>query len=506
MLRSGLLTPGLSLELTVLIGYLSSPLRKARLVFLLSVLTVAASLMPQMASAEGKYAAFVYDANKGDVLFERNADSLRYPASLTKMMTLYLLFDALDAGKVDLSTPLRVSSRAAAMPPSKLYLKAGSTIRVKDAILALITKSANDVAVTVAENLAGSESAFAKQMTSKARSIGMTRTTFANASGLPNPRQRTTARDMARLGLSLRTEHPRDFNYFSTRSFSYKGVSYGNHNRLLGRVGGVNGIKTGYIRASGFNLVTNVEKDNRHLVAVVLGGKSGRSRDQHMASLINRYIKKASPKDRRNKVEPLLVASTGQPVSNPTEHPLPLAVPPSIEKAQAEVLAAFAPIPPIRPEAERALVAALPTLDKTHAVKAASQSGPVVVIASLAGNPLVEEGSNAPVEIDHSRTTKSIAPAAVEQPAEIAETAPEDSNWKIQISATDDLSAAKEMLVEASQEGKAVLASKTPYTEPVQKGSSTLYRVRFAGFEDQDTARQACDFLKRKKYKCIYLN
>src|SRR5690606_20380488 len=234
------------------------------------------------------------DAKTGKVLYESSADEKRYPASLTKMMTLYLTFDALSSGRISKNTSIPVSAHAASEPPSKLGLKPGQTITVDQAIKALVTKSANDAATALGEFLGGSEANFAKLMTAKARQLGMKSTVFRNAHGLPDPRQYTTARDMARLGVALREHHGRYYDYFSTRSFTYKGRRYGNHNRLLGRVEGVDGIKTGYIRASGFNLVTSVKTGGRSIVAVVMGGRTGRSRDEHMAELISRYLPKAS--------------------------------------------------------------------------------------------------------------------------------------------------------------------------------------------------------------------
>ncbi len=223
-----------------------------------------------------------------------NADALRHPASLTKIMTLYLLFERLDAGKIKLDTPLKVSEHAAEQAPTKLGLKPGQTIAVEDAIKAVVTKSANDAAVTIAENLGGDEDEFAKLMTQKARALGMSRTTYVNASGLPDDDQITTARDQALLGRAIQERFPRYYRYFSTEQFVYHGSAMRNHNHLLGVVGGVDGIKTGYTRASGFNLVTSVHRDGRYIVAVVLGGRSAFERDAHMRELINAHIKEAS--------------------------------------------------------------------------------------------------------------------------------------------------------------------------------------------------------------------
>lgn len=248
---------------------------------------LAAAVLLAAPSAMAKYAAIVVDADTGSVLHARNADTLNFPASLTKMMTLYMLFDAVEHGRFMLDSPLTVSARAAAMAPTKLGLPAGSTIRVDDAIQALVTKSANDVAAVVAENLAGSESKFAAQMTEKARAIGMRRSTFKNASGLPNDRQRSTARDMAILAKRLMLDFPQYYHYFGRTEYVHSGVAMRTHNNLLLSYQGADGIKTGYTVASGFNLVTSAHRDGKRLIGVVFGGKTARSRDAHMADLLD---------------------------------------------------------------------------------------------------------------------------------------------------------------------------------------------------------------------------
>ena len=234
------------------------------------------------------------DGNTGAVLHASNADALRHPASLTKIMTLYLLFERLEAGKIKLDTPLKISSHAAEQSPTKLGVKPGQTLAVEDAIKAVVTKSANDAAVAIAENLGGDEDEFAKMMTAKAHALGMSRTTYVNASGLPNDDQITTAQDQSVLGRAIQERFPRYYKYFSTEQFVYHGHAMRNHNHLLGVVGGVDGIKTGYTHASGFNLVTSVHRDGRYIVAVVLGGRSAGERDAHMRELINSHIREAS--------------------------------------------------------------------------------------------------------------------------------------------------------------------------------------------------------------------
>ena len=240
-----------------------------------------------------RYASIVIDASNGRVLHAENPDRKAYPASLTKIMTLYMVFEALESGKLTMNSKLKVSRRAARMPPSKLGLWAGQTIKVKDAMLALMTKSANDVAVAVAEALGGTESNFARLMTRQARALGMSRTTFRNASGLPNSKQLSTARDMSKLARIVLRKFPKYYKYFSTRSFTYRGRAYSNHNKLLKSFLGTDGIKTGYTHASGFNLVASAVRDNRRLIGVVFGGKTGRSRDKHMKTLLTRAFAKA---------------------------------------------------------------------------------------------------------------------------------------------------------------------------------------------------------------------
>lgn len=237
-----------------------------------------------------KYAAIVVDAGTGKQLFEVSSTAQRYPASLTKMMTLYLLFEALEAGRVSKQTLIPVSDHAASQPPTKMRFRRGEGIDVDSAIRAIVVKSANDVAVAVAEYLGGSEDQFAAMMTSKARQLGMTSTTFRNASGLPDGDQHTTARDMAVLGMALHQRFPQQFHYFSESDFMFRGRLVRGHNDMLGRVRGVDGIKTGYIRASGFNIVTSYNADGRNLIVVVMGADSARQRNDHVEALIQRSL------------------------------------------------------------------------------------------------------------------------------------------------------------------------------------------------------------------------
>lgn len=238
-----------------------------------------------MAQAE-KYASLVIDMESGEVLHARHADAPRYPASLTKAMTLYMLFDAMKSGEVGLYEQLPVSYNAAKQPPSSLRLRSGTSITTRDAIYALVTKSANDVAVVVAERLAGTEAQFAQDMTDTARAMGMSRTTFKNASGLPDTKQVSTARDMAILAERLLSDHADYYGYFANKRFAWGKAHYTNHNSLIGRIEGVDGIKTGYTRASGFNLMASAKRNGRRVIAIMFGGTTSRSRDSHVAELI----------------------------------------------------------------------------------------------------------------------------------------------------------------------------------------------------------------------------
>jgi D-alanyl-D-alanine carboxypeptidase len=229
----------------------------------------------------------VLDAASGQVLNQRGADELNYPASLTKMMTLFLTFDALERHQITLDSEFTVSRHASVQQPSKLGLMPGSTISVHDLILSVVTHSANDAAVVLAEGLAGSEADFAARMNHEAQQLGMTRTNFRNASGLPDRFQYTTARDLSKLALGLYYTFPKEYAYFATERFTYRGETYGNHNHLMEAFPGMDGIKTGFINASGFNLAASAVRDNHRLVGVIMGGRSASSRDMEMAALLD---------------------------------------------------------------------------------------------------------------------------------------------------------------------------------------------------------------------------
>jgi D-alanyl-D-alanine carboxypeptidase len=303
------------------------------------------------------YAAIVVDDNTDQTIYEVNADEPRHPASLTKIMALYMLFEQLEAGKLKLDTPLPVSAHAASQAPVKLGLKPGQTIQVEDALKAMVTKSANDAAAVVTEAIGGGDEAEgARLMTAKARALGMSGTTYVNGSGLPAEEQITTARDQALLGLIIHNRFPNYYTYFSTLSFNYHGREMHNHNGLLGNVKGVDGIKTGYTEASGYNLVASVSRDDRHIVAVVLGGTSNGQRDNLMRKLIEEHILRASAQ--RTAAPITEVAANGVPVANPivptpgtvaataAPAPAPVSIPgPALASAHTTI-ALPAPTPP----------------------------------------------------------------------------------------------------------------------------------------------------------------
>lgn len=316
---------------------------KRLIVLLVTILALATGFSTV---AQAKYASIVVNETTGEVMYSRNADKQLYPASLTKIMTLYMVFEALDNGKIHMDTKMRVSKLAASRSPSKLGLRPGSHITVKNAIYALITKSANDVATVISEHLGESERDFAKKMTRKARALGMKRTTFRNASGLPHSKQKSTARDMAKLAVAIRQDFPHYFQLFKTKSFEYNGRRYKNHNTLLSSYEGTDGIKTGYIRASGFNLVATVERRGIRLVGVVFGGRTGRSRDQHMVHLLNKQFARI-PQYAETTLVPQKKPLTPTPVAPPPPKPNILTVSRDTDSGSLSVAVS---VPPPRPD------------------------------------------------------------------------------------------------------------------------------------------------------------
>lgn len=466
------------------------------------------------------YAAMVVDVKTGKVLHAENEDALRHPASVTKVMTLYLLFEQLEKGRFRLDSELKISAHAARQAPSKLGLKPGETIEVEDAIKALVTKSANDIAVAVAENIGGTEEGFADMMTRKARQLGMNRTVYKNASGLPDTGQVTTARDLVTLGRAIQDRFPTYYRYFSTPTFSYAGATHRNHNRLLGRVEGMDGIKTGYTRMSGFNLLTSVKTEGRHVVGVVLGGRSAASRDRQMADLLDQSLERAYA---GNRTAPAVGEGTAVADRDPPKEAVRTRVASlddEVPTAAVTPKAAAAPAPApktidvaaARPVVASAVGTSTSTPTSTGSLRWAVGAQPVTETGKPdAKAAKAEPAKPEPTKVARLETGKPEAKAdpKAEKKAEAAKSdahktvVPKSalSGWVIQLGATDDEAKAKEILSKARSQSRA-LAKADPFTEKVSKGGSTLYRARFSGF-DEDDAQTACKSLKRSGFACF---
>ncbi len=443
---------------------------------------------PQPAFAGAKYAGIVVDAKTGKTLYASSADAPRYPASLTKMMTLYVLFEDMERGRFNRKSRLKVSKNAASQPPTKIGLRAGQTIQVDAAIRAMAVKSANDVAIVVAENVSGSVAAFARRMTRTARAIGMKNTTFRNPSGLPDKAQKTTARDMALLGRALQDRFPQYYGYFSTRYFSWGKKKYRNTNRLLGSVRGVDGIKTGYTRASGFNLVTSLDRDGRKIVAVVMGGRTGKSRNAQMKKLISRYLRKAK---RGKRTAPLILAGQNSkipslPRSRPQTFATDIATPNLITNAIGSPVVVSASLP------------AASSGSTTDPI--GERIGGTVRTAKLgyAQSPGSEQARLAAiVKLNSRRRASSAATSSTNDQG------PPPGGWHVQIGATPSEDAAHRLLTEARNRAGDILRSADPFTLQVKKDGTVYYRARFAGFAGKRQARAVCASLKRRSITCL---
>jgi D-alanyl-D-alanine carboxypeptidase len=400
--------------------------------------------------------ALVVDAASGEILLSENVDAPRYPASLTKMMTAYMVFDALAKKRLTLTQSLPVSAHAASMTPSKLGLLAGEQIRVEDALLGIVTKSANDAAVVLGEAIGGSEQGFARLMTQKARALGMSRTTFQNASGLPDPDQQTTARDMATLGLALLRDFPGYYRYFSTETFYYGDAAHRNHNRMLETYDGVDGIKTGFISASGFNIVVTAQRDGRRLIAVVFGGRSASLRNARAAVLLDSGFERAGPGDGRTVIASAVAPSTRDGVSG---HP----------DRDAMMLAAYSAG---ETEAE----------SRTQGDRSPARAAKVPAVKPVA-----------------------VAPAAPVKPA----TAPTEGaqrlrGWMVQVGAYESQASAKDGLKRAATGASRLLQNKPTSVVAFRQGNKTLYRARVGNLSRID-AMQACRQLSHKQMPCMML-
>jgi len=498
---------------------------------------MAAALLagPVQAANLRHYAVVVMDAKTGRVIHSRGADATRYPASITKVMTLYILFQELQAGRMTLGTRMSVSRHAAAAQPTKLNVRAGSTIKVEDAILALVTLSANDVARVIAESIAGSESAFATRMTETAHALGMSRTTYKNASGLPDSGQTTTVRDQARLAMAIYQHFPQYYHYFQTRSFRYAGQSYGNHNRLLG-YHGVDGLKTGYIRASGFNLLTAARQDDKHLVVAAFGFDSAAARDARVRELVSKYLPDAHsgatwqqaliprPDGGTGRYpSPIQVALNGTPPPRPAHLRTPVtAAPiglPELPVSSDIVLASFdpqAPAPPDRPAAGAPAapldepLALLPvelgTPEKTQFTPAnvlgnfiaevfgtgpATPAGPALVSPAPA-SPAPPTTLVPPADVGATLTTGSASPA---RPLP-------SGGWTVQVGAAPSEAGARLLLTQAGT-NLAGLSDYRSLIQPIERDGQELYRARFVGFADRSEASAMCEALKRRSVNCL---
>jgi D-alanyl-D-alanine carboxypeptidase len=518
----------------------------------LAGLALAAHPLAPAAHAAGKSAVLVIDANTGRVLHESAADEPRHPASLAKMMTLYLTFERLARGGLTYQTKIRMSANAAAAAPTKLDLAEGEEITLVDAIKALITKSANDMAVAIAEHIAGSEEKFAQRMTAKAHELGMAATVFRNASGLPDDQQVTTARDMVTLALRLQDDFPQHYPLFATRTFTYNGETLHNHNTLLDNFEGTDGIKTGYTRASGFNLVASVHRGRKHVVGAIFGGASAAARDAAMRTFLNIGLVKASSVKRRQPA-PLRVAlarpeparqigpvPTPRRAEPPAQKPTnaasppaePVAVPqteahrsPAIEIARVRaVLVAPSPDHPTT----ALLLPRQPTPVGVAEVAARADVSPASPADPAAGAPApppkwtLASAGNLPMHATASGDKPALASGAAlalgaapstldQQAAHLARGAPPGAAapaasgpFHIQIGAYQSLAEAEKRLASARALAPSLLGNRSPVTRSVKQGDKVFYRARYAGFEAK-AAASACGELKRLKIDCLVM-
>jgi len=495
----------------------------------LVALAVSMSAVAQTQAIENlrKYAGIVVDAKSGKVLYEDHADSRRYPASVTKVMTLYILFQELSAGNISLSTKMPVSRHAAAAVPTKLGLKAGSTISVEDAIESLVTLSANDMARVIAEYISGSESKFAERMTATARAMGMSHTTYRNASGLPDGGQLTTVRDQAILGIAIYQHFPQYYEYFQTKAFKYNGRTYGNHNRVLGYMGVVDGIKTGYINAAGSNLLTAARGNNRHIVVVAFGFNSAAARDEKVRQLVRTYFEKGRrgdylqtamvPRPGRQGNVQVAVAQPARPVFV-MPMPLPgfrLAELAARNGAQPQVaLASLAPMPlppptdlGMEPAVQAATNLAAPTQAPEPAYPSQDIIGAWLSETYNLGAPPAALGQTAP-------STPLMPPASVDggagQPVDLltsgsvrtANAAAPAGTWIVQVGAGPSEDSARAMLSDAASKVGG-LGDFRSYVERFETNGQTFYRARFIGFGDRDDATAMCNRLKDSNMACL---
>ncbi len=484
---------------------------------MLTCVLAAGALAPAYAGS-APAASMAIDANTGTVLHNQAGDEERYPASLTKMMTLYMTFELIELGRLDYTTKIKMTEEAAAVAPSKLDLDPGDEITVLDAIKALVTKSANDVAVALAQHIGGSETNFARLMTQKARAIGMSKTTFKNASGLPDSGQVTTSRDMLTLALRLQDEFPEHYKLFATRTFTFRGHTYRNHNGLLGRYSGTDGIKTGYTRASGFNLVTSVRRGGKHVVAVVFGGRTAGIRNARMRSVLDKALAKASTKVTREPAVALrapppmpaapppraLAMTSDAPADPPTASVVtarPVSDTPGREAGSPTI--AIARVRPVLmgPDMKRQQAGAAP--QEARGPFATAGAGTTTLPRFGAGLPPSTLQSQAEALATGSREVAPAQPASfgAGEPARVPAADP-GGPFAIQIGAYGDPSDAEQHMAAARQRAGGLLDPYPAVAVPVQKGSNQFYRARFRGF-DKTAAASACLQLRRMQIDCF---
>lgn len=441
------------------------------------------------AASKPRYTALVIDAESGIILHQSNANSTVHPASLTKMMTLMMLFEALEKGRLRLNDRIRISDRAASMVPSKIGLKPGATIRVEDAIYALVTKSANDIAVAVAEHLGKTESNFARMMTRTAQKRGMTRTVFKNASGLHDPGQITTAADMAKLAHILIYEYPTYYKYFSKKSFTYLGRTYKNHNRLMDSYEGMDGLKTGYITASGYNLVASAVRGERRLIGVVFGGRTSDARNSKMKELLNEGFIKAqnmkiattnTPKPLRKPEISYAIADSGTPDPVGVEDLLQTSSPQAIDRWAA----LDAP--------DGGLSRIMGEGDADPTVRKRLESG-LIAVSALTGAPIPDD-----VFSGVPRTSGGSAPAAKPDDItlQVRQTAKQlsQTDWSIQIGAFSSRERTDSALATSLSKLPQDLRSARVIVAPLKTPEGWVYRGRLSGYT-RESASKACSYL-----------
>lgn len=439
------------------------------ILLMLSMVTTAQANNP-------RYAGIVVDLDNGEVLYAENADHQRYPASLTKMMTLYLTFEALEAGHLRLDQPLPVSPYAAAKPAVKLWLAAGSSIPVDTAIRALAVRSANDVAAVVAEALGGSEAHFAQMMTTKARELGMHTTTFRNASGLPDDGQITTARDMLTLSVRVMQDFPQYYHYFGLQEFTFRGTRHTSHNRLVRDYPGADGLKTGFIRASGFNVATTAVHGNRRLVAVVMGGFSSQSRDTHMANLLDRGFQRAALRDQRNWIADTNFAQEFMTFAPPVQ-----------------------PMAPPSPQAREPLLAAV----DTTTLSPSTNAPPAAPVADLEEQLADIASVQRPTSASETQQPEDPLRAFIERERQLASASNAGNGWGVQVGAFSQETQARQLAQQAAQRIARNLGGRVA-VDTVQ-GQTPVYRARLMALDEQ-RARQACRELHSQGMDCMVVN